>query len=320
MFFKKLYLRLYTFWFNLFRGLHYADRKAFGQTSNSVNGNTSIEVQDEQDSVYNALLRGELTQEVKELRHEMYFAERKSHEYEYAGNGRVKKKSVFSDFSDVDTEEGYSVYLLHHNSEDCGNLSENVITEEFDGNKEKRDFSFSLEMDFTPRFRLEEFAEKIVVARKDEKPNECIIDIYFSSYQKQFDRRHRMFLNEIKRIYEGDTRSEIIDFNSLSFMSFKTTGCDDFKRFMFYGFEYDKCILSNNEYILRFKCIIGIDGQDMLDEYYDEIAQKKSDAHEMRKNGGTIKFGTAIEIQEEDDYDVDSAEKLFKTFMDKKDV
>lgn len=53
---------------------------------------SSIHQQMEKKCVYNDLLKGELTQEVEELRYETFKAEEESNEYQYIGNGLAIKK------------------------------------------------------------------------------------------------------------------------------------------------------------------------------------------------------------------------------------
>ena len=58
-------------------------------------------MQDEENNVLHDLLRGEVTQEVRELRHEMYYAERESHKYKYTGNGTAVKKNSLYDGGNI---------------------------------------------------------------------------------------------------------------------------------------------------------------------------------------------------------------------------
>ena len=208
---KKILFYIYTFFHHFFTGLKSADTVAFSQktdTGGGEGGNT--EVKDEADSVYKDLLKGEVTQAVRELRHEMYHSERESHEYTYTGGGRATKKK-YDDTPDLPCYEGYHIQVLQDNTEDTGGVVDG-ITNADDGTKDKRDFTIIIERDFTPRFKIEEYVNKIVVERNDS--NNIILDLYTTKYESQFNRKHRPFLNEIKRIINGDTRSDIINLSS----------------------------------------------------------------------------------------------------------
>ena len=214
---KRLYMWLYTTAFYLFSGLRAADKVAFAAKDTSGNGDgANIEVQNEEKSVYKDLLRGEITQEVRELRHEMYYAERESHKYKYVGNGvAVKKNKLFDDeVKGLENSDGYKVQLIQNNREDTEGVADNLV--EYDYRlKDQRNYTIKIERNFIPRFRIEEFANKVVVKRIDEK--HVLLDVYVTKYESQFNRRHKPFLNELEAVYMGDTQSDIIDFDTLAF-------------------------------------------------------------------------------------------------------
>ena len=60
-------------------------------SSKDDNAGSSIHKKVEQNSLLEALLRGEVTQEVEELRYETYKAEEESNNYAYVGNGQSVK-------------------------------------------------------------------------------------------------------------------------------------------------------------------------------------------------------------------------------------
>ena len=71
---------------SLLRGMKSADDLL--TTSNKENTTpASVEEKIEIDNVYASLVKGEITQEVKDLRYETYEAARKASEYRYVGNG-----------------------------------------------------------------------------------------------------------------------------------------------------------------------------------------------------------------------------------------
>ena len=75
---RKFFIKIAIFLRYLMRGFHSANAEAFeGKTQESEEG-TTAEQQQETNNVYQNLLKGEVTQAVKELRYEMYHAERKS--------------------------------------------------------------------------------------------------------------------------------------------------------------------------------------------------------------------------------------------------
>ena len=298
---------LKTIWFNfrlfmnyLMQGLRSADNLMTSQNKEDGDGST-IEQKKEVQNVYADLLRGEVTQEVRELRHEMYYAERLSHEYTYGGNGRVVKKNrMFNYNGNIEISDGYPIQVIQENREDI------TLTSDF---KDTRDFTLKIGREFVPTMRIEEYTTKLVVKRIDK--NKAILDFYTPIMPKQFDRRSRIFTNALGKIYEGDVKSDIIDFNRVAFTSYNAYGSDDLKEYEYNNIKFELILEFDGSYVLRFTAEIAKDGLDMIAEFYDETTAKKCEEHEMRK-GAQMSYDAALEMVERDKYDVDTAEKLIE--------
>lgn len=319
---KKLWLNIKIFFHYFFAGMRTADNELTTGAKDSATDGTTIEQKKEADSLYAALLRGEVTQEVREARHEMYYAERRSHDYVYNGGGHAKKKNEIFDYDgNIEKSDGNKVILVQDNYQDQASIEDygidvgNVrdygaaIYDTIKGeNIAKKEYTFKVVRDFYPKFRIEEYIKKCVVKEFGEK---CIFDIYVSKYPVQFDRRSRMFINMMNEIYEGNTRSEIIDFQQLSFISKNAYGSDDLKLYSFKSFEFHDIIDFDGNYVLRFVCEPDEFGTDLIEEFFDETADRKSREHAPRE-GASIDYAAAAEIAERDAYDAETAENLLK--------
>lgn len=85
---KRIWANIRIFLHYLFAGMVSADKEiSNGEKNSSASDGVGIEQKKEVDNVYSQMLRGEVTEEVKELRYEMYQADRKSHDYVYSGGG-----------------------------------------------------------------------------------------------------------------------------------------------------------------------------------------------------------------------------------------
>lgn len=305
---KKIYNKIRSFFFYIFWGLKSADKIAFGTKEDSSNAGTVLEQQNEQNSVYKDLLKGEVTQEVKELRHEMYFSERKSHKYKYIGNGVVTKKNEIFDYpGKIDKTDGFPLQILQPNIEDTGTLSENLSEADY-RIKNKKEFTIDIERDFIPRFRLEEFTNKLVVKRINE--NAVMLDFYTPIYKSQFNTIHKLFLKELEKIYMGDVRSDVIDFKQVEFISFRAFGTDDLKKYTYNNIEFDNILIFDGHYVIKFTADIVNDGEDLINEFYCKEEEQKSRIHAPRnENEQTIDFLTAL-YKAEDKYDYEQAKEL----------
>lgn len=321
---KKIWAKILLFFYSFAWGMKGGGKILNGSNKEADDSDIGgIEQQKEAKSVYADLLRGEVTQEVKELRHEMYYAERKSHDYEYSGNGRaVKKNNVFDYSGNIDKSDGLKILIVQDNHEDPTSLmdwgiysmGENVdLADIAKGNlatKAERNFTISIKRDFIPSMRLEEYATKIVVKEINDKKVQ--IDIYVSQYERQFDRRSRIFINEIDRIYMGDKRSDVIDFNELGFVSKNAYGSDDLIVYAFNNIQFDNIIKFDGSYVLKFIADKNYK-HDIITEFHDDIAAKKNENHEMRE-GATMNLGVAAELMGQDNYDYDQAKKVIDEF------
>lgn len=313
---KHIFNKIYTFIWHLFYGMHNADKIAFSSKNNSFNNGTQIESEDSEDSVYKDLLKGEVTQSVRELRHEMYYAERESHKYEYTGGGLAKKKNDFFQFKGcVENSDNLPIQLIQDNKEDCGSLYENM-SETYLGINTHKKYTLTIQRDFQPRFKIEKYASRIVVKRVNE--NTVLLDLYFSKYPLQFDTAQHLFLTTLNKIYEGDKRSELLDFKTLSFITTNAYGCEDYKRFTYKNIKFENIKefgedgkKNKNNYILTFYGEIVEDGYDLLSEVYDKTADEKFKTKAPRKNNTTADFMTALSKQS-DKYDYNEADILIK--------
>lgn len=327
---KKLWNKLRIFLVSIAWGMRGADKLISTSNKENEGGDLAgIEQHKAEENVYANLLRGEVTQEVKEFRHEMYYAERKSHEYVYAGGGHaVKRNKIFDYQGNVERSDGYKIQIVQENREDPSSLIENGIYsqgEEFElsekakgdlKEKDKRDFTIKINRDFMPSFRLEQYASKIVVKRVDEE--NAILDIYTWSDRRQFDNRHKLFLSAINKILNGDRRSDIIDFKELEFITYNAYGSDDLKHYAYKDVNFIDIIPFDGNFVLRFSAKIAIDGDDLIQEFYNEIADQKSKNHEARKNAPEISIESVLEANEAENYDFDQAQELMDELKNEK--
>lgn len=317
---KNLWFKIRMFFAYLFIGMRSADDKL--TVGEKVGGDDGITINQQQETknLYAALLRGEITQEVIEARHEMYYAERRSHDYIYNGGGRAAKLNKVFDYNgNVENSDGHRVQIVQDNKLDMANYEDYGIDINYkeagikygtikNEDISKKEYTIKILRDFVPKFRLEEFCTKIVVKICDEKR---IIDLYFSKYPIEFNRPSRMFVNALTEIYMGDTRSELLDFEGLYFVTKNAYGTDDLIRYSYNNFEFKDILVYDGSYVLRFLCDVVEEGTDLVEEFYDETTEQKSREHAPRE-GAVISMENAQEIIERDKYDVEVAKSLME--------
>lgn len=227
----------------------------------------------EEEKLSKALLKGELTRAVKELRYRTYNTAEESRKYEYYGNGLAHKLNYKCDrLPPVDQSEGYTVKLVQTNEN-----QQNTVLDELENvgtYGKEQDFIVKIERKCYPKFKLERFMTKIVVKTVDN--DNVQLDLYVSKYPKQFEERLcRAFLSEIKEIRDGYTRSDIIELEEIWFITKNAYGSDDMCRYKFNNIKYKEITEFDGSYVIKFWGKIVENGTNLVDQYYDAIMADK---------------------------------------------
>jgi len=326
---KKIWLNIKIFFFYIIQGLISADKTIMSSQNTNTQPMGGIEEQKEEHNVIKDLLRGVITEEVRELRHEMYYSERKSHEFTYGGGGRAKKNSIFDYTGNIEKSDGHSVKIVQENKEIINGLSqEGIVVHGTDVNIDAKlqggvsttkkldsKYTINIERDFMPRFLIERYATKLVV--KDIDENNTILDIYVPIYKQQFNNISKLFQSELDRIYQGDKRSDIIEFDKLSFVTKNCYGSDDMFLYEYGNVKFDDIIKFDGSYVLRFIAQTLTNGFDMIQEFYNEKTAIKNENHEARENAA-IDFNAASAMIAKDNLDVSDVQELIDKLNDGK--
>lgn len=328
---KKIWNKIKLAWYYLIQGLIAADKVIVNEKTDTISPNTEIQQQQEQQSVIKDLLRGEVTEEVKELRHEMYYSERKSHEYVYNGGGNAKKNTMFDYKGSAETSDGNPIKLVLNNKLIVNGLTqdgvavygENVaISENLQGNfkiSEEYNHKYSIEItrDFFPRFPLEKYTTKLVVKDVKEKEGKALLDFYIPSYKQQFNNVTKLLQSELDKIYQGETKSDLVQFTSIRFITKNCYGSPDLYLFEYKNPIFEDIIKFDGSYVLRFYCDININGEDQLNKYYNKATAEKNERHEARE-GAVIDFNVEAMKLAKENFDTSEMENLFDKIKEKK--
>jgi hypothetical protein len=285
-FVKRLYNKIKLLWHALFWGMKGVD--SLLTSSQKTQGGSAFEVSDDAGGgVFKDILEQKVTQEVQELRYTSYKVAKESKKYRYVGNGKVVKKSE-SQLSEkhglIDETDNLPIILI----QDSALICEDVLTSlnEVNNTNSKKvfhDYTIKIERDCMPRFRIENYVKKLVLKQAD---GNYVLDLYCSKYPSQFsEKKDRAFLSELKRIKDGSVRnSDMLDFQTLSFVTTNAWGVDDWFRFSFNDFELDDISEFDGNYIIRLGCQASIFMENLLDKIYSESAEKKYENKEAKEN------------------------------------
>lgn len=270
----------------------------------SVDGGINV-VQDVNQGVHElakALLRGELTEEVKQLRYRNYKVDREAKKYKYFSPTLALKKKEGKDnkFISFDKSDGLEVITVQYNYAISEDVLDAIKQIENGGRGKKTKYKFEFKRDFIPRFRMEEFAKKVVVKRLDE--THAILDFYFSKYPERFFRRSddksfrsKVFIHEIESIRDKGIKSDMLDVEELRFVTNHAYKQDDLMEFVFKNIMFREVAEFDGDYILRFKASIEHDGIDLTAAFYNKEMAEKYENKEKKELVLDVSGGAPIE-------------------------
>lgn len=305
---KQIYNKLYSYWYGLFYGMKRTNDVVFTQSGIDNTIGSEIQQQVTENRVSKDLLKGEVTQQVEELRYRTYKVDRESKQFEYFSPVKALRfEKQDSKFVKYDNSDNLELITIQPNHANVRNISEGTNDIDFmkaeikdeQGNVSINvgkfdvinDYNIKIERDFMPRFRLEAYTTRLVVKKYDDRDN-MMLDFYVSKYPQENDMKSIYFVKEVEKILAGDEHSDILSFNRVSFMTSHAYGLEDMIEFRFDKIFYKGILEYDGHYILKFKAHAYVNGVDITDQYYSKSMAEKYANNEKKEvvldafNGG----------------------------------
>ena len=263
--------KIKRFFYNIFYGLPFgmkaANDEMFSQKSSSNTDNIGVHEVVQKDSLGRDLLKGEVTQQVEELRYRTYKVCSESEKYEYLGDGIALKKD--------DKEENNLINFKQDNRTLCADVLTELNRVDKDYGDDK--YTLSILYDSIPRFKLEKYCKEFIINGNktsiETVPNPIKITLNFSKYGDEYDRSTYAFINEIKAIIKGK-RSEFKTLTSLSFVTYKANNEDDLIQYDLYNLLLTEIEEKESYYSLIYVCNY-FRRTNLSDKFYSESMDKK---------------------------------------------
>lgn len=271
---KNQWRNLKLAWFSLFYGMKSADDIVVGAKTDHTGEGLTIDKVMEVDNIFSDLLKGEVTERVVETRHSLYAVHQHSIDMEKKEK-RTKKNEINEAFLPrhclLVEGEYYPVKLIQENYSWC---------EEPD---DPPQYLLKIERDFMPRLKIEEITNKISIKEYNENFDE--IDFYCRNYVRKYYSNDNFYVSELKKISHGLFKSELLEFNRLSFNTEKPFGMDEGVLVKYNDFQFQECIEFDGHFILRF--IARPDGtvEKLVDKYKSETMAEKYEKKATRDDG-----------------------------------
>lgn len=265
-------------------GLKGADSEVFGSSKSTANG-ASITQEASDARVGKHLLKGEVTQEVEELRYRTYKVADESSKYDYIGGTTAVKR-----------EKPKSTPNKIKFSQSNENICESVLEtlKQVDGKPTLEKYRFEMSYYDIPRFKIEKYATSIdVTINKGDGGTSVITALHFSKFANPYDSSSKQFINELVKVnefindkYAIKNKSIFSSLQTLSFSTYKASNEDDFTIYSFMNnFEIVKYEETSGDIVVTLKwgsyTRLPLNLEEM---YYSKSMAEKYDKKEKKHN------------------------------------
>lgn len=276
------------------------EKNALKQNGGDLSDDAGHEQQLQQNQLMQDLLQGRITQEVKFLRWRIFkileTIQGKDITVKENADGTVKYTAKDKNYSHklkkvkTDPSDDNELELVIDNMTDItmGQLdildtkNENINASEHDS-LVKAESKIKIKHIYPSRFRLEKYVKKMNVRTIDNKTK--LLELYVTYYHDEFDRLHKMFIVEVKNTIKNPRTSNIIELDTISFVTNKDLGVVDNRLFEFDDIKYYKIVEFDGHYVIKFKAnvktyshsIIERFREHALDMRYENMEAKEGD-------------------------------------------
>ena len=293
-FFTGLAFKVYLFFVGICNGLKSVEDHILTVTDNGSETEIGGKKHIRANSVAGAMLRGEVTQAVKELRYRTYLVDREAQKFEvFSPTLALRREKMDSKFVEYENKDNLELVVIQLNDIYRESVNETLENDGARINKPKSAIKITRPDWFTPRFKIEDYTHRVVVRRVKDK--ECIVDFYVDRYPDNTRFKSKGFVREVEGIMNTGRKTDLVDISTLAFTTYKAFNAEDLNEFEFELHDFVGVIPYNGVYIIRFKATAIVDGNDLVEtKYYDKTMADKY-AKKERKEVVLPLFGDTTE-------------------------
>ena len=277
---NKIKRNIQIFFYSWFYGMKSTEDKMFHQTGLTNSTGSSIIKEVDNQRVSKALLKGEVTQQVEELRYRTYKVDKESKGFEYyAPTLALKKDKQDTKFMKYDNSDGLELITIQPNDILVETVGETL--EQVGGRGKRTQYRIKIKRNFVPRYKIEEYITRLDVKKLDE--SHVILDIYVSKYPNDKDFKSKGFVREIEKIRDEKIKSDILDYEEISFITHHAYKLNDMIKFVFKNIWFREVREFDGHYILKFKASLKQDTLDLTKKYFSKTMEEKYKNKEKKK-------------------------------------
>lgn len=270
---NKFFRKIKNIFYSLPFGLRAADSEIMGSNVSGDGNDTTINQQVNDKRVAKHLLKGEITQEVEELRYRTYKVNRESDKYDYVGNGIAIKK---------EEEKPNKTNIIKFTQENKLICSDILTELKRVGGYGVERYTVEIDYSLPVRFKLQEFLTNVDVVIKDnESP---VTTLRFSDVRNPSMINSKPFVTELERLEtlfnnndtyglsRNDFATAIIGMNFVTYHA-----SDDEPDVISYRFNYPELIgvhHENGEFKLLYQWK-EFKREDLTDKFFNKELEEK---------------------------------------------
>lgn len=290
-------------WDSLMHGLKGGDLMITQQAS--LGSNSEIVKENVGGTVWEDLIAGKETQQVKEFRDRYFRILKEADKYKVSVKGMARETGVYDLDSNSEKDDGLSASATKKSLSDYAikiplyNPEKYEIRVIQENKKIPKYSSFGVDIEmlklpdseleentiditrkgFTPRFKIEKYVKKIVIRKSNKKATDCLFDLYVSSMAGQFSKIEALFIAEMTKLMRGDYYlSDTVDYDTVKFYTSKASLCEDLCYFELNNIEFKEINVFDGNFVLTFHANIVSDGIDMTQKHkLKEVDEKYLD-------------------------------------------
>lgn len=266
------------------------EKNALTQTHEGLATDVTQSTRLNQGKISDALINGEITQEVMDLRWRMYKVmeaedgltiKLSGHDEDGKPQYEVKGKAFKIERPMVDTIDPYPLQMVVDNTEIKETQAEtfnSLAGDSVEGldyyTKTKNDKPIKVVRDNVPNFYLENYAKMLKVRKIDD--TKSMIEFHVSIYPDEYDRTTRLLISTLKKQIENPLHgASMLDIQEVGFVTDKTLGSSNNLLFEYNNLVFDKIITYNGHYVIKFIGDIKTDGEYIMKKYIQEALEEK---------------------------------------------
>ena len=219
-------------WYSLPFAMKAGDAEIFGSADGCV-ADMSIHQEVNDQRVAKHLLKGEVTQEVEELRYRTYKVSEEAENFQYIGNGISIKGEKKSDKKNV------------HKFIQENELLVSSVLEEMNrvGSYGTENYRFEITYKDYPRFKIEQFATQADVDI-DDRIGKIETTFHFSAKPNPYEMKSKPFITEVSKMesiksdIEAERNELASNMDTFSFVTYKAHGEDGLVTYAFKGAKF----------------------------------------------------------------------------------